>query len=231
MQSGQWLMSLAIDAQRARNFVLPHTADSPVVLQTLVLFSACLMKWVFMESTPTAGVCPHLVLLAQTLDRGAIMTYGAQILSDSAYLDRPPNLSPAILANETEHIRNDLQGLTQPLIIWRRGAPAHVCSAFDRITMALVQSAEEFLYFEAAPLLSMINEHLTRLQDLLTNAQIHADPGPPAFRISVTPTAGSDGAPMTFMTPSRVAEAHHRLLARAVTADRDAGDVEIERSP
>eukprot|EP00435_Cladocopium_sp_Y103_P017950 s2498_g4.t1 len=187
VDSAHWLTSLAIDAQRARIAILPHTADAPIVMQTLVLISACLMKWVFMEGTPVAGVCPHLVLLARTLDRVAIPTYGAQILSDTAYLERPSDLSPAILANEMEQVRGDLHGLTQPLLLWRRRAPEHLCSAFDRITMAVLQACEEFLYFEAAPLLSMLNEHLTRLQDLMTHAHLHAAPAPPTPRISVTP--------------------------------------------
>eukprot|EP00435_Cladocopium_sp_Y103_P055060 s601_g18.t1 len=226
MQTGYWLTSLAIDAQRARIAILPHTADSPIIMQTLVLFASCLLRWVFMESTPIASVCPHLVLLAQTLDRVAIPTYGAQILSDTGYLDRPRDLSPAILANEMEQIRADLHALTQPLTLWRRRTPEHLCSAFDRVTMAVLRASEEFLYFEAAPLLTMINEHLTRLQDLMTHAHLHEASGPPAFRISVTPTAGSDGAPMTTMPPSVVAETTHRLLARALADSRNDGDME-----
>ena len=45
-QLANWLLSLAVDAQRARDATYPASADSPVALHTVVVVGAALIAWV-----------------------------------------------------------------------------------------------------------------------------------------------------------------------------------------
>ena len=76
-------------------------ADSPVVLHTLVVVAAVLPAWILHHG----AFCPTLDLFSRVLDRMAVMTYGAQVLPDRAFLDRPLEVTPAVLAVELEDIR------------------------------------------------------------------------------------------------------------------------------
>ena len=45
-QLANWLLSLAVDAQRARDATCPASVDSPVALHTVVVVGAALIAWV-----------------------------------------------------------------------------------------------------------------------------------------------------------------------------------------
>ena len=86
----------------------------------------------------------------------AAMTYGAQVLCDRAFLDRPLEVTLAGLAMEMETIRGEFRALTQPLVDWRREAPRHLGAGMDRLLLAAIQARQEFAYYEATPILAVI---------------------------------------------------------------------------
>ena len=159
-QLALWLMSLAIDAQRARDTTFPDSADSPVVLHCLVVVSAAVAAWIGWDTTPTRAYCPTLSLFSRTLDRTAVMTYGAHLLPDRAFLDRPLEVTPAVLAMEMEDLRSQFRLLTKPMLEWRRQAPGHLAAGHDRLLLAVIQACQEFTYYEGAPVLTVIAEQL-----------------------------------------------------------------------
>ena len=140
----------------------------------------------------------------------AAMTYGAQVLCDRAFLDRPLEVTLAGLAMEMETIRREFRALTQPLVDWRREAPRHLGAGMDRLLLAAIQARQEFAYYEATPILAVICQHLERLNN--------AVPPSTLLSVQIAPTGGSDGAPITRMSTSQAMEmeAVRRIGARAL---------------
>ena len=215
-QLANWTLGLAVDSQRARNLIHPQAADSPVVLASLVVFTAALTAWMRWDTVPTAGICPTLDLYVKVLERTAVMTLGAMVLPDQAFLDRPLETSPGGLAMEMETLRGELQALVSPMVEWRRGVPGHIGSGMDRVTIALLQACEELSYFEGFPVLRVIAESVERINSTMTDLHLRVSPWTPNPRVLVTPSGGSDGAPMTTLSVYRMNEAYSRLQSEAM---------------
>ena len=91
------------------------------------------------------------------------------VLPDPAFLDRPMDMSPAGLAAEMETVKKELRGLTVPILQWRRETPGHLGAGFDRLTLAVIQSCRELAYYETIRMLTVVSEHLERLNGLFTD--------------------------------------------------------------
>jgi len=221
-QLANWVLGLAVDGQRARDLVHPHAADSPVVLHCLVVFTAAFSAWLRWDTAPTLCMCPTLDLLSRVLDTTSVMTMGAMILPDLAFLDRPLEITPARLAMEMETVKAEFRNLNGPLMSWRREAPGHLGAGLDRLTLAVIQACQELAYYETIPILTVVSENLERWNGIFTDVHLRVPPQTPALRVYVTPTAGSDGAPVTTMSRARVAEETARLQAVALQDTRDA---------
>ena len=98
-----------------------------------IAMGAAVAAWLGWDTTLTRAYCPALSLFSRTLDRTAVMTYGAHILPDRAFLDRPLEVTPAVLAMEMEDLRSEFRLLTKPMLEWRRQAPGHLAAGHDRL--------------------------------------------------------------------------------------------------
>ena len=161
-----WLVILAHDSQRARNLVLPEHSDSPVVLLTLLAFSAALESFLQYPQAPFRQLLPVLVTLSSNL---APLTSEAMSAMIEAPLDtvvgeghdRP---GPADLQRETEQLREDLHRSRAEIVRWRLDlAPLHGVQ-LDRRLHTMIHCVEEIQYFDQWPPLEMIVHWLRTLQ-------------------------------------------------------------------
>ena len=197
--TGRWLVKQSIDAQRARDAVMPAHSDSPAVMYALIVFATALLKWTTWEGTPTVQHAPNLCLFANVLDRLATMTMGAFCMPDMGYLDRPEEVTPHGLVLEGQSIEAELEGLIGPLARWRADAPAHLGAGFDRLSLATIQSIEEFRYFESAGILNTLSDRLQAIEATINMEMNRSVPLLPNPRVCITPSSGShwrDGEPM-----------------------------------
>ena len=220
-QLANWILSTALDSQRARDTTMPHAADSPAVLQALILFTSTLSTWVRWEDSPVARQCPTLVLLSTVSDRCAVQTYGAKLLPDGPFLSRVLDTSPAFLAVECQLLKTELRDVTDDLLTWRRTAPSYVTAGFDRVMMAVIGACQELLYFDSFPVVPTISADLERLNGMMTDDHVHVHPTFPSVRVNISSTAGSDAAPVVPMSPSMITAASTRLRAEALRDRRD----------
>ena len=103
--TGRWLIRLAIDAQGARDAVMPSHADSPAIMYALVTMATALMKWSTWEGTPIGQLAPNLCLFINVVDRLAVMALGAFCMPDMNYLNSPQEVTPHGLAIEAQSIQ------------------------------------------------------------------------------------------------------------------------------
>lgn len=201
--------------------VHPQAVDSPAVLHSLVVFTAAIDAWLRWDTTPTQGLCPTMDLMVRVLERTSVMTLGAMVLPDPAFLDRPLEVTPAGLAMEMESLRRELRALTPHLVAWRKEAPGHLGAAMDRLTLAVIQACAEMSYFETFPVVTVVSENLERLNAAVTDLHLRIPPWTCTPRVQVTPSAGSDRAPMPTISAARVHEEITRLQAIALRDDMD----------
>ena len=161
-----WLVILAHDSQRARNVVLPEHSDSPIVLLTLLAFSAALESFLRYPQAPFRQLLPVLVTLSIDL---APLTSEAMSAMVEAPLDtvvgeghdRPGH---ADIQRETEQLREDLHRSKAEIVRWRLDlAPLHGVQ-LDRRLHAMIHCIEEIQYFDPWPPLEMIVYWLRNLQ-------------------------------------------------------------------
>lgn len=112
--TGRWLVRLAVDAQQARDAIMPSHADSPAVVYALVVLATTLLKWTTWEGTPISEQAPNLCLFANVVDR--VMALGAFCMPDREHLNQPEEVTPHGLALESQSLQNELEGLTRPLV-------------------------------------------------------------------------------------------------------------------
>ena len=125
-QLAHWLLSLAVDAQRARD------ATFPPILQW------CCTRWWWWPRCclPGSFTMGHFARL-WTFSPGCwTMRYGAQVLPERAFLDRPLEVTPAVLAMELEDIHSEFRtwtktpdrlAATSPGTLGRRDGQAVAC--------------------------------------------------------------------------------------------------------
>ena len=162
------------------------------------------------------GQCPTLLLMTTILDRTAIQTYGAKLLPDLPFLSRTMDLSPSNLATEMDELKAELRAVTAALLSWRREAPCGTVAVFDRTLISVIGACQELVYFDSMPVVPVISEHLERINGMMTDDHMHVHPTHPNLRIHISPTAGSDAAPVTSMSSSTIAAASIRLRSEAL---------------
>ena len=104
---------------------------------------------------------------------------------------------------------------------WRADAPAHLGAGFDRLSLATIQSIEEFRYFESAGILNTLSDRLQAIEATINMEMNRSVPLLPNPRVCITPSSGSDGRTAR-MGVQALNAANQVLMARAM-AEADGG--------